>query len=115
MKSNVKAFFAFGRERQKTKARVGPFLDPISGAPNSDPQFAARILNEQYSSVFTRPRPEYEVKDPKEFFSQGCLEWREQHQGRPVLDDIQFTREDIVKACKELKVIIIPRTLQCFS
>ena len=39
MKSNVKAFFAFGRARQKTKARVGPFLDPISGAPNSDPQF----------------------------------------------------------------------------
>ena len=53
MKSNPKAFFAFGRARQKTKSRVGPFLDPGSGIPNSDPDFAARLLSEQYSSVFT--------------------------------------------------------------
>jgi hypothetical protein len=30
MKVNPKAFFAYGRARQKTKARVGPFLDPES-------------------------------------------------------------------------------------
>ena len=30
MKTNVKAFFAYGRARQKTKSKVGPFLDPVT-------------------------------------------------------------------------------------
>ena len=34
MKVSPKAFFAYGRARQKTMARVGPFLDPEIGAPN---------------------------------------------------------------------------------
>ena len=103
MKSNVKAFFAYGRARQKTKARVGPFLDPETGVPNPDPDFAAETLSAQYSSVFSQPRPEYTVTDVKEFFSEGTLQWRQQHEGRPVLDDILFSEEDIIKACLELK------------
>ena len=41
IKDNPKAFFSFAKSRQKTKARIGPFLDPISGKPNSNPEFAA--------------------------------------------------------------------------
>ena len=58
MKTNVKTFFAYGRARQKTKAKVGHFLDPVTGVPKSDPDYAARVLSKQYSSVFTSPRPE---------------------------------------------------------
>jgi hypothetical protein len=36
MKENHKAFFSFARSRQKTKARVGPFLDD-KGKPNPSP------------------------------------------------------------------------------
>ena len=61
MKTNIKAFFAYGKSRQKTKAKVGPFLDPDTGIPNPDPDYAASILSEQYSSVFTQPRPDYLV------------------------------------------------------
>ena len=31
MKTNPKVFFSFAKARQKTKAKVGPFLDPNSG------------------------------------------------------------------------------------
>ena len=47
MKTNIKAFFAYGKSRQKTKAKVGPFLDPDTGIPNPDPDYAASILIEQ--------------------------------------------------------------------
>ena len=102
MKTNIKAFFAYGRARQKTKAKVGPFLDPKTDIPNPDPDYAANILSEQYSSVFTTPRAEYLVDNLEEFFS-GGLEWREQHQGRPLLQNAKFSKLDIEMACKELK------------
>ena len=107
MKSNVKAFFAYGRAKQKTKAKLGPFLDPTSGIPNPDPDFAAGLLSEQYSSVFTNPRPEYLVDNLEEFFS-GGMDWREQHQGRPLLQDIKFNKLDIELACKDLKTSSSP-------
>ena len=84
------------------QAKVGPFLDPDSGAPNPDPDFAAKLLSEQYSSVFTQPRPEFVVSDTSDFFSGGS-DWRQQHQGRPTLSDIKFSEADIECACKELK------------
>ena len=80
IKTNVKAFYAYGRARQKTKARVGPFLDPSTGIPNPDPDYAANLLSDQYSSVFTPTRPEYMVHSLNEFFS-GGEDWRQQHEG----------------------------------
>ena len=52
--------------------------------------------------MFTSPRPEYLVDNLEDFFS-GGTEWRQQHQGRPLLNDIKFTEQDIEWACKELK------------
>ena len=64
-------------------ARVGPFLDPVTGSPNPDPDFAARLLSEQYESVFTQPREKYSVERPEEFVISECdPEWRQQHEGR---------------------------------
>ena len=102
MKTNAKAFFAYGRARQVTKAKVGPFLDPTTNAPNPDPDYTANILSEQYSSVFTSPRPECLVDNMEEFFS-GGNDWRIQHEGRSLFEDIRFTEQDIEWACKELK------------
>ena len=104
MKDNPKVFFAYGRARQNTKARVGPFLDPDTGTPNPDPDFAARLLSEQYDSVFTQPREKYSVDSPEEFFSSDCdQEWRQQHEGRPTMQDIKFSEHDIEMACKQMK------------
>ena len=76
-------------------------MDPSTGIPNPDPEYAAKLLSDQYSSVFTHTRPEYMVHSSKEFFS-GGKEWRQQHDGRPLLQDIRFSRQDIEWACTEL-------------
>ena len=107
IKSNPKAFYGYARARQKTKVKVGPFLDPATGIPNPDPDYAANILSDQYSSVFTLPRQEYLVNDLQEFFSDD-VQWRQEHQGRPTLGDIRFTEDDIEFACKELKASSAP-------
>ena len=44
IKQNSKSFFSFARARQKTRSRIGPFLDPGSGKPDN---------RKQYNSVFT--------------------------------------------------------------
>ena len=38
-----------------------------SGAPIPEPDFAAKLLGEQYSSVFTQPRPEFVVSYSSDF------------------------------------------------
>ena len=98
MKSNPKTFFSFAKSRQKTKSKVGPFIDPSTRAPNADPEFAASELIKQYSSVFVSPRDEWRVTDPKNFFNFFSPTEQESD-----LEDISFTEEDIIKACSELK------------
>ena len=96
MKSNPKAFFSFSKSRQNTRAKIGPFIDQSSGQPNPDPDFAAEELGRQYSSVFVKPRPEWVVKDAKEFFDNDAAD-------DPSLTDISFSEKDIAAACAELK------------
>ena len=95
MKTNPKSFFSFSKKRQKTRSKIGPFIDQ-SGKPNPDPDFAAAELGKQYSSVFVEPRSEWVIKDAKKFFHSDLGEV-------PGLTDIDFTVEDIEAACSELK------------
>ena len=84
-------------------------MDPSSGSPNPDPDFAARLLSEQYNSVFTQPREKYFVENPEEFFSsESDSEWRQQHERWPTMQNIQFSEQDIEMACKELKTSSSP-------
>ena len=55
MKANPKVFFSYAKARQKTAARIGPFLDPDTGELNLDPDSSAKCLSEQYSAVFSQP------------------------------------------------------------
>ena len=43
MKENPKAFFSFARSRQTTRAKVGPFLDPVSNQPIHHQTTAVRL------------------------------------------------------------------------
>ena len=98
IKQNPKAFFSFARSRQKTKARVGPFLDE-SGKPNPSPDFSAEALRQQYNSVFAIPRPAWNVTNFSEHFKAGNSD----DDSADTLLDINFGPEDIEKACAELK------------
>ena len=86
-------------------AGLGPFIDPVTGVP--DPDYAAQVLSDQYSSVFTNPRSEYMVDDLQDFFN-GGTEWRMEHEGRTLLQDIKLTEQDIEGACKELQTSSSP-------
>ena len=101
IKSNPKAFFSFARARQKVKAKIGPFLDPASGQPNSSPAFAAEELRKQYNSVFAPPRPAWSVSNFSEHFKA-----EESENGE--LSDFNFSHEDIERACSELKGTAAP-------
>ena len=51
MKRNPKAFFSFAHSRQKNRAKVGPFVDPATGKPNSSPD----LLLKHSDSSITQP------------------------------------------------------------
>ena len=95
MKTNPKAFFAYAKARQQTRAKVGPFIDASTGLPNPDPNFTVEQLSEQYSSVFVDPRPEWTVTSPHEFFATESVD--------NTIIDFKFSEQDIELACKELK------------
>ena len=95
IKQNPKAFFSFARTRQKTKAKVGPFLDD-EGQPNSSADFAADALRRQYDSVFAAPRAAWSVSDFPSHF-------RVDDDEDDTLQNIIFGPADIEKACSELK------------
>ena len=97
IRENPKAFFSFAKSRQKTTTRIGPFIDSSTGQPNSDPDFAARVLADQYRSVFVPPRPEWVVENASEFFNIS-----ECSTAQPSLSDINFNETDLEVACSEL-------------
>ena len=95
MKNNSKAFFSFAKKRQKTRARIGPFIDPSTGKPNQSPAYAAEVLRQQYNSVFSQPRPQWTVSDSESFF-------KGEESDVNKLFNIEFNHVDIELACDEL-------------
>ena len=95
IKKNSKAFYSFAKSRQRTRANIGPFIDPATGKPNQDPSYAAEVLRQQYNSVFSQPRPEWTVHDTSSFF-------QVQDGATNSLSNIKFNHVDIELACEEL-------------
>ena len=53
VKDNSKSFFSYVRSKQRTKEKVGPLKDK-GGEVINDDRLAANLLNEYFSSVFTK-------------------------------------------------------------
>ena len=95
IKENPKAFYSFARSRLNTKSRVGPFMDPATGSPNSSPDYCCHALQQQYESVFAAPRPEWKVDSLEDHFKDvGSIS--------DSISDISFSKTDIEKACLQL-------------
>ena len=99
IKENSGNFFAYAKARQKSKNKVGPFVNPDTGVLEADPDYSAKILSDQYSSVFNQPRPEWDIENISEFF-------RIENGSRAsdMLSDLDFTEDDIEQACNELSI-----------
>ena len=97
IRTNSKAFYSFTRSRQRAKVKVGPFKDK-SGSINPDPANTVDALKTQYESVFSTPKADKVVLDPESFFSDSPAE-------HPHLTDVNFTREDLEEACKEISPV----------
>ena len=95
--SNTKYFYSYARKKQKTKERIGPFIDKSTSEIISDEKQIADRLQAQYCSVFTTSDPLYAIPDIKSFFIAP------ENNDHPNLSDIHFTKSDIISAIKELK------------
>ena len=96
-------FFAYAKARQKSKCKIGPFIDPESGDLVLDPDYTVQCLSDQYASVFNKPRPEWSIPDMSEFFDVSA-----RSSSGSTLTNIEFTESDIEFACKELSVKSAP-------
>ena len=81
---------------------MGPFIDPNTGNPNPSPDYAAQVLSQQYNSVFAVPRPAWKV-EPDQFKDHFKVV-----EGDTALTDINFSQQDIERACAELKGVAAP-------
>ena len=97
IKKNPGRFFAYAKARQKTQTKIGPFINPETGVLEPDPDYSAKILSDQYSSVFNQPRSEWIIPDLEEFFKVDSVQL-----SGDLLSDVDFTEDDIKSACDEL-------------
>ena len=93
VKSNSKSFFAYIRNKQRTRDKVGPLKDE-DGIPIVDDEKGANFLNNYFGSVFTTENLD-NIPEPKQIF-QGAEQER--------LGNINFTEHDVLKKLENLKV-----------
>jgi len=91
IKVNSKYFFSYTKALSRVKVAIGPLID-IAKNVISCPVKMADMLSEQYKSVYSVPKKD--MVSPDTIFN-GQIPG-------PVLEDINFTSEDIVKAIDEI-------------
>ena len=84
---NSKYFYSYAKKKSKVKSKIGPLIDS-NGKLTGDSKEMAELLSQQYSKVFSTPRPSTTVPNQK------CTE---------SLNDINFSEEDIERAIDELR------------
>ena len=91
IKRNPKAFYAYAKRQSKTFNGVGPFLksngDPIEVSE-------AEALKQQYETVFSDPKEDAKIHNPKEFFSETTNDEN--------IGNILFNYQDIRDSIDEL-------------
>lgn len=88
IKTNPKYFYSYAKQFSKHKPNIGPLLDPATNELTSDSLRMASILQDQYTSVFTKPLPSYNLPTIDRTI--------------PELNDIDFTEDDIIEEINTL-------------
>ena len=94
MELNPKYFFTYVKKLNKSKGKVGPFVNEKGDIIDKE---AAETLQDQYKSVWSIPREDLLIKDREKFFSDPDTD------AKPVIKFIHFTEQKIRKAIMKLK------------
>ena len=92
IKQDPKTFYAYVRSKQRTKAVVGQLKRHDGSLTTSDSE-TAQLLNQHFSSVFTRENTE-RLPEPDRFFVEG-----DEH----ILSGIEVTEEGVERKLAALK------------
>ena len=93
MKKDPRSFFSYAKRFSKTNSEVGPFFNK-DGDPILESEAIVDMLRNQYESVFSSPKKEYQIDDPANFFSENNADTQ--------LDNIIFDWKDIVEVIDNL-------------
>ena len=91
IKRNPRAFYAYAKRQAKTFNGVGPFLKQ-NGEPIEESE--AEALKIQYEKVFSSPKEEAKIENPKEYFADT--------ESDNNIKNINFSYQDIRDAIEEL-------------
>ena len=110
MKENKKYFFSYVKKKQNDKGMIGPFIDKEGNTINDT---AANILQNQYKSVWSQPRPEDIISNIGEYFNIDTDDSTNSDSINssdfsPKIDHISFTRDKIRKAIMGVKIDAAP-------
>ena len=88
IRENPKYFYSYSKKHAKRKSTVGPLIDKDNKL-QQDHKKIADMLQDQYTSVFSDPETNTDHQPEPEKLSS-------------ILDDIDFTCDDITEAIKEM-------------
>ena len=95
IKRNSKYFFSYAKKFSSVKSGIGPFIDTVKDLVVTNPITMAKMLSEQYNSVFSTPKEP--MPEVKEIFP----DTHSRHQG---LCNITFDEEDIIEAIDQISL-----------
>ena len=93
---NSKYFFTYANKTRKGRDKIGPMTDKESGNTITEAEEMANLLQTQYCSVFSKPDSEQHIDNINDFFDENI-------EKEVILNDIEFSEENVAQAIKELK------------
>ena len=95
IKENPKHFFTYAKKHIKTRSTVGPFK--IDEKLITSFEEISEKLSDQYTSSFSKPDLNYNIGDPKKFFT------KDESSNCTYLDNFIFSKEMITKEIHNIK------------
>ena len=100
LKTNPRFFYSYAKKKSSTSSSIGPLLK-ADGSYTINDEEICEILRRQYKSVFSKPKTEFKIESPEEFFLGGDMQ-------EPNITDIEFTPDDFIKAIDKMPMHSAP-------
>ena len=97
IKVNHKYFLMYAKRYSICKQEVGPLLNPLNNTLTDNKYELCCLLENQFNSVYTKPKQTYVIRDPVPFFLSHTT-----REDDFFLTDITLSDSIIIEAIKEL-------------